>query len=184
MPIIELEFPMQSGKLSKARFIVDTGGGALLLGNKLMAELRAKADGPPIEDEGSPIQPLIPMQVELGGMALDLTGTSVAGLPASEWPGPRNEAEGIIPASLLRHYDVVFDYPGHKFSLGKTGSIEFQGTKVPAPISSDAGFPRIEATIAGSKFGFLLDTTTKKLAGRRHQTPSQMRSRLRHEHRN
>lgn len=155
-PIIELEFPMQSGKLRKARFLVDTGGGALLLGNKLMADVGAKADGPPIEDEGSPIQPLIPMQVELGGMALDLTGISVAGLPAGEWSGPRNEAEGIIPASLLRHYDVVFDYPGHKFSLGKPGSIEFQGTKVPAPISSDTGFPRIEATIAGSKF--LLDT--------------------------
>jgi len=100
-PIIELEFPMQSGKLRKARFLVDTGGGALLLGNKLMADVGAKADGPPIEDEGSPIQPLIPMQVELCGMALDLTGVSVAGLPASEWAGPRNEAEGIIPASLL-----------------------------------------------------------------------------------
>jgi hypothetical protein len=157
-PIIELEFPMQSGKLRKARFLVDTGGGALLLGNKLMADVGAKADGPPIEDEGSPIQPLIPMQVELCGMALDLTGVSVAGLPASEWAGPRNEAEGIIPASLLRHYDVVFDYPGHKFSLGKPGSIEFQGAKIPAPVSPDTGFPRIETTIADSKFGFLLDT--------------------------
>ncbi len=158
VPIVELEFPTPSGKLRKARFIVDTGGGALLLGNRLMADVGAKADGPAIEDEGSPIQPLIPVQVELGGMALDLTGVSVAGLPASERPGPRNEAEGIIPASLLRHYDVVFDYPGHKFGLGQPGSIEFQGAKIPAPVSADSGFPRIEATIAGSKFGFLLDT--------------------------
>ena len=157
-PIIELEFPMQSGKLRKARFLVDTGGGALLLGNKVMADVGAKADGPAMEDEGSPIQPLAPVEVQLGGMALDLTNVSVAGLPASEWAGPRDEAEGIIPASLLRHYDVVFDYPGHKFSLGKPGSVEFQGAKIPAPVSPDTGFPRIETTIAGSKFGFLLDT--------------------------
>src|ERR1700676_386234 len=41
-PIIELAFPLPSGKLRKARFLVDTGGGALLLGKKLMADISAK----------------------------------------------------------------------------------------------------------------------------------------------
>jgi len=157
-PIVELEFPAPSGKLRKARFLVDTGGGALLLGKNLMVDIAAKPNGPPIEDEGSPIQPLVPMSVHLGGMELDLTDVSVAGLPASQWAGPRNEAEGIIPASVLRRYDVVFDYPGRQFSLAKPGTLKFQGVKVPAPVLAATGFPRIEATIEGSPYGFLLDT--------------------------
>ena len=157
-PLVELEFPTVSGGVRKARVLVDTGGGALLLGSRLMADIGATPSGPQQNEEGETFVPLRPMKVRLGGMDLDLTGVSVDGIPASQWIGIRNAAEGMVPARLLRRYDVVFDYPGRQFTLAKAGTLKPRGVQVNAPISSDDGFPRIELQIGGSAYGFLLDT--------------------------
>lgn len=158
-PIVELEFPAASGGVRKARFVVDTGGGGFLLGNKLMADIGAKPSGPVSEEEGDPIVPLSPVTVHLGGMDLDLSGVWIGGLPANQWVvGARNDAEGLLPARVLRHYDVIFDYPGRRFTLAKAGTFKPEGVKIAAPISPDLAFPRVEVQIGGSIYGFLLDT--------------------------
>ncbi len=157
-PIVEFELPTSSGGVRKARFLVDTGGGAVLLGSKVMADVGAKPSGPEVKEEGETMVPLSPLRIRLSGMDLDLSGVWIGGQPASKWIGIRNEAEGLIPARLLRHYDVVFDYPARRFTLAKPGTVKPQGVKIKTPISSDSGFPRIELQIAGSTYGFLLDT--------------------------
>jgi hypothetical protein len=155
-PIVELEFPSASG-IRKARFVVDTGGGAFILGSKLMADIGAKATGPASKDEPG-VVPLEPVAVRLGGMALDLTGVQTIGLLGQRGPISRNDAEGLVPGRLLRNYEVVFDYPARRFTLAKPGAIGPRGVKVKTPISSSSGFPRIELQIGGVLNGFLLDT--------------------------
>jgi hypothetical protein len=59
---------------------------------------------------------------------------------------------------LLRNYEVVFDYPAHRFTLAKPGTTEPRGVKIKTPISSPSAFPRIELQIGGVANGFLLDT--------------------------
>ncbi|HEY6392490.1 MAG TPA: aspartyl protease family protein [Bryobacteraceae bacterium] len=156
-PIIELEVVGPSGAARKARFLVDTGGGSLILGSKLMADAGAQANGPAMKEEGDLIQALKPPAVRLGGMDLDLSGVRVFGMPEQPRPLSRNDAEGLFPASLLRHYRVVFDYTAGKFTLAKPGSVKPQGEKIGTPISRN-GFPRIEIQVAGKSYGFLLDT--------------------------
>jgi len=157
-PIVELEVVGTSGAARKARFLVDTGGGSLILGSKLMAGAGAQASGPATKEEGERIQALKPLIVRLGGMDLDLTGVRIFGMPDQTRPLSRNDAEGLFPASLLRHYHVVFDYPAGKFTLAKPGSVTPRGEKIATPISKGNGFPRIELQIAGKSYGFLLDT--------------------------
>ncbi len=156
VPIVELEFSSANG-IRKARFLVDTGGGALMLGSKLMADIGAKATGP-VSKGNLRVVPLESVRVKLGGMALDLTGVQTVGTPGRRGPSARNDAEGLIPGRLLRNYEVIFDYPARRFTLAKRGATEPRGVKVKTPISSSSGFPRIELQIGGMANGFLLDT--------------------------
>jgi hypothetical protein len=157
-PIVELSFRKPSGEVRKARFLVDTGGGSFILGSKLMADIAAKAVGGSSKEEGKRFVSLTPLSVKLGDMELDLTGANRLGLPEESRLGARDDAEGMLPASALRKYDVVFDYPGHKFTLAKPGSIDPRGVKVASPIANGSGFPRLELEIGGKTYGFLLDS--------------------------
>jgi hypothetical protein len=157
-PIVELEVLGPSGVVRKARFLVDTGGGSLILGSKLMADTGAQSIGPAMKEEGERIQALKPLTVRLGGMDLDLSGVRIFGMPDQPRTISRNDAEGLFPASLLRHYHVVFDYPARKFTLAKPGSVKPQGEKIATPIAKGSGFPRLEMQIGDKTYGFLLDT--------------------------
>lgn len=155
-PIVELEFPSAAG-VRKARFLVDTGGGgALILGSKLIADIGAEPTGPASQGRNSMV-PLKPMPVKLGGLTLNLTGVRIVGTPKRLGPSARDDAEGLLPGSLLKHYEVVFDYPARLFTLAKPGATTPRGTKIKTSISL-AGHPRIELRIGGETRGFLLDT--------------------------
>jgi predicted aspartyl protease len=155
-PIVELEFQTPSGSPRMARFLIDTGGGAFILGSKLMADIGAQPTGPASKEDG--FVPLRPMAAKLGGMELNLSDAEPCGKPDSQWLDSRNEREGLIPGQLLRHYDMVLDYPGRRFTLSSPGTSRPQGVEFNTPISSPSGFPRIEAEIGGKSYGFLLDT--------------------------
>jgi predicted aspartyl protease len=157
-PIVELSFRKPSGEVRKARFLVDTGGGAFILGSKLVADVGVERIGEPVKSEGDRFQKIGPFSVKLGDMELDLSGVNTFGLADHAGIGSRDDAEGLIPAKLLRKYDVVFDYPGRKFTLAKSSSIDPRGIKVASPIANGSGFPRLELEIGGKTYGFLLDS--------------------------
>jgi hypothetical protein len=153
VPIVELEFSSARG-IRKARFLVDTGGGdALLLGDRLMADIGAKATGAVIRG----YEPLKSVPVKLGGMPLDLTGVRTMGMPKRRGPTVRNAVEGLLPGRMLKNYEVVFDYPARRFTLAKPGAAEPRGIKIKTAISA-VGNPRIELLIDGTTHGFLLDS--------------------------
>jgi hypothetical protein len=93
-------------------------------------------------------------------MEIDLARVQVA---ASLSENSRNafagvQAEGILPATVLRDYDVVFDYPAHSFSLFQPGAGVHRGTPVAMLVKPQTGFARIEVAIDGKPYGFMLDT--------------------------
>ncbi|SPF36731.1 putative PDZ/DHR/GLGF domain protein [Candidatus Sulfopaludibacter sp. SbA4] len=157
-PIVELELTKGSGGVRKARFLVDTGGGAVIMGSKVVADIGAKTKGPAMSEDGARFAPLNPLTVRAGGQDLDLSGVPLFGQIDAERIGARDDAEGMIPGRLLRHYHAIFDYPGRTLTLAKPGSVEPRGVKLKAGIGPSNGFPRIEIQIAGQTYGFLLDT--------------------------
>ena len=65
-------------------------------------------------------------------MTIPLTGVKEAKIPlkpvsAAAVLAPGMNAEINIPSSILRQYDVLIDFPDHKFSIGAPGTIHFQG---------------------------------------------------------
>lgn len=156
---VNLTVARADGSLRKARFWVDSGGGAVILSESLSHDLGLKATGPVSKREGQTFQPVTAPAIRVSEMPLDLAGVPVivaVGLKDEAFVGMG--AEGFLPARVLRKYEVVFDYPGRKFTMAQPGVLKPQGTPVPSPIGEHSGFPRIEMTIAGEKYGFLLDT--------------------------
>jgi hypothetical protein len=156
-PFVDLQFTRPDGSQRKARFWVDTGGGGFLFVEPLARDLGLKF-GEEVKAEGERMSPTTAPPTAIGGMPLNVEGTRAIIILGKKTMNPGVDAEGLLPAHLLRRYHVVFDYPGRKLTIAKPGSLKPRGVRIDAPIHDRSGFPRIEARIAGKPFGFLLDT--------------------------
>lgn len=156
---IKLTAVRPDGTTRDARFWVDTGGGAVILSESLVSQLGLKPRGPTKRKDKQVYQAVDPPKIKIDGMPLDFTSVPVLAVTDSKTDTtPGSGAEGILPGRLLKKYQAVFDYPARTFTLAQPGTLEPHGTPVHSPIQPDTGFPRIELTIGGQQYGFLLDT--------------------------
>jgi hypothetical protein len=158
---VQLTCVRPDGSLRRARFHVDSGGGTLILSESLRHDLALKSVGSPFEAEGETFQSVTSPEIRIGEMPLDLSDVNaIVTLGSKGEYSPGIGAEGFVPARLLRKYEVVFDYPARQFTMAQPGTLKLRGVPVPSPINTQFGFPRIELTVDGKKYSFLLDTGT------------------------
>lgn len=62
----------------------------------------------------------------------------------------------MLPGKILQRYVAVFDYPAHTFTLADSHNFRLDGSTVQATFGG--GMPVVRASIAGTAYGFLLDT--------------------------
>lgn len=158
---VSLRIAGPQGKSRNAVFWVDTGGDTLVISGLLAHELGFRQVGKPVEGMGATLAHLDSQpQISIRGMKIDLTGVradvSLPGSQRTAFPGVASE--GFLPATVLRHYDVVFDYPAHRFTISQPGKIIHQGKPLPIFVSPSTGFVRLTAIVAGRPYGFMLDT--------------------------
>lgn len=148
-----------NGSRRQARFQVDSGGGSVILSESLRSDLALRSIGSPVHEEGETFQPVTSPEIRIGEMSLDLSRVSTVVRVGSKGEfSPGSGAEGFVPARVLRNYEVVFDYPARQFTMAQPGTLKPRGIPVPSPVAAGSGFPRIELTVDGEKYGFLLDT--------------------------
>jgi hypothetical protein len=70
---------------------------------------------------------------------------------------PGLNAEINLPSSVLRHYDVLIDFPGHKFSLGTPGTIHFRGPNGKVQVNPESGLIQVPSQIENKKYNLALD---------------------------
>ena len=156
---VQLTCVRPDGSLRQARFQVDSGGGSVILSESLSHDLALRSIGSPSEEDGETFQLVTSPEIRIGEMPLNLSDVSTVVATGSKGDfSPGSGAEGFFPAPLLRKYEVVFDYPARRFTLAQPGALTPRGVPVPSPIGANSGFPRIELTVDGEKYGFLLDT--------------------------
>jgi len=103
-----------------------------------------------------------PPAIAIGGMTIPLEGVKEAHIPlkpvsAASVLAPGLNAEINLPATVLRHYDVLVDFPGRKFSIGPPGSVHFRGSSGKVQINADNGLIQIPSQIAKKKYKLALD---------------------------
>lgn len=158
-PVVELEVSGKNGKSREIRFLVDTGGGGLMLPEAIADDLGLAIQREEVhEEEGMRFAPLETPHIEIDGFALDLGGARCAAVLGETSVLPGSTPEGFLPGHVLAKHHVIFDYPARRFTLAKPGSRVPRGERVSSPVEAQSGFPRIELDVAGRKAGFLLDS--------------------------
>lgn len=138
-PILTLSFKKPDGSVRTARFIFDSGGGAIILDEGLAADIGLKPEGATISEEGQRYRAVEVPAASIGGMPLDLrTSKAVVHLGAVSFTN-RDKVEGLLPGKALEHYQVVLDYPRQQLSVGALGSLPHRGERLPCPYIASSG---------------------------------------------
>jgi len=153
--IIDVYFPMPDGSKPRTRAWVDPGDTKVAITEALAKKLGLSiSEGKPDERKSQ-----VPRELLVGDMHIDLTGVKEATAVSQESIAPGSSASIKLPATVLRHYDVLIDYFNREFTIGNPGTVHFEGTAVPASVG-ESGLLQMECNIAGQKNTISVDPGT------------------------
>ena len=155
--VINAEVQLPDGSSQRVHVWVDNGNPDLYLSRRV-ATLLGLAVGCNDQECSSPP----PREIVVGGMKIPFTGVKEAKIPlkpvnAAAVLAPGMNAEINLPSSILRHYDVLVDFPGHKFSIGAPGTLHFRGPGGKVQINAENGLIQVPSQIENKKYNLALD---------------------------
>jgi hypothetical protein len=155
--VINVDLPLPNGSTQKIRAWVDNGNPDLYLSRRVATLLGLNVTCGEHECSAPP-----PSELSVGGMAIPLTGVKQAKIPlkpvsAAAVLAPGMNVEINLPSSILRHYDVLVDFPDRKFSIGAPGTIHFEGVSEKVQIHAENGLIQVPSKIEGKKYDLALD---------------------------
>jgi len=166
-PVVTLDLSRWDGTKRPARFVFDSGGGAIILDESLAEDLGLKPTGEPIEEAGARFVPASLPTAQFGPVLVSLSTSQAFLHPGKNSFDTRERIEGLLPGKALEPYQVVLDYPRERFTIAPSGCVTHRGLKVPSPFLPASGHPRIDASIDGKSYGLLLDTGSRVSLARR-----------------
>ncbi len=155
--VINAEISLPDGSKHTIRAWVDNGNPDLYLSRRSATLLGLDVTCGDRECSSPP-----PKEITVGGFTIPLDAAKETKIPLRPVNAASVLAAGMsadinIPSSVLRQYDVLIDFPGHKFSIGVPGSIHFQGSSAKVMISPQNGLIEIPTTIENKKYSLGLD---------------------------
>jgi hypothetical protein len=155
--VIEVDIRLPDGSMQPVRAWVDNGNPDLELSRRVATML-----GLAVTCDDKTCTAPAPPEILVGAMSIPLTAVKEVKIPlkpvsASVVLTPGMNAEINIPSSVLQHYDVLIDFPGHKFSIGTPGTIHFQGVSGKVQINRDNGLIQVPSQIENKKYNLALD---------------------------
>ena len=166
--IIDVYLPLPDGTTKRVRGWVDNGNPELDISEDLAQKLglQLKGEGTFKPGDQRPVDP--PRSLQIGGMTISFEGVKEANaIVGHAIIAPGCSAAINVPSTVLRNYDVLFDYPNRQFTIGPPGSISFQGTAAKAQINPRNGLVQIASKIDGADYTISFDagSSTSLLSG-------------------
>jgi hypothetical protein len=157
--IIDVYLPFPDGTTKRVRAWVDNGNAELWITEDLAKQLGLPFNGnpkPALYGKERAVQS--PNSLQIGGMSISLAGVHEGqAILDRESVGPGCSAEITIPSSVLRSYEVLFDFPNRQFTIGAPGSIRFQGVSSKVLVDSKSGLIQVPSKLEGEDFNLALD---------------------------
>lgn len=157
--IIDVYFIMPGGSKTRVRGWVDNGNDGMWITESLARKLSLTFTGESREAMGMKVrlvQP--PPQLLVGEMAISLKDVKEArGIVERDSIAPGTSAQINLPATVLRNYDVVVNYPDREFTIAAPGSLHFTGKPSKAFINPANGLIQIAGMIESEKHNLGLD---------------------------
>ena len=155
--VINADIALPNGSTERVRAWVNNGNPDLYVSRRLATLLGLAVSCNDHECSSPP-----PQEMNVGGMKIDLSGLKQAKIPLRPVSAASVLAAGMnveinLPSSILRHYDVLIDFPGHKFSIGAPGTIHFRGPSGKVQINAENGLIQVPSQIENKKYNLALD---------------------------
>lgn len=155
--VINAELTLKDGSSQTVRAWVDNGDADLNMSRHVATLL----DLPVTCDDHECSSPP-PSQISIGGMTIPLSDIKQSKIPLKPVNASSVLASGMnvdinVPASVLRHYDVLIDFPGRKFSIAAPGGIHFQGASGKVLVNAQNGLIQVPSKIENKKYNIALD---------------------------
>jgi hypothetical protein len=154
----ELVFLRPDGSTHRALAFVDMGSPAAVVRESLFRDLKI--------DQG---QRLV---FTIGGLRIQVPAANVVSEPrAPSSLGVELKVEGILPASVLKDYQVVIDYRRRMLTVAPPGTLTLRGTAVPFRMNETTGLLAIDVSVDGKSYPMTIDngsayTWVRQSAGR------------------
>jgi len=160
--VIDVYLPLPDGTTKRIRGWVDSGNpdlemsrhAATLMALNVTCDDKVCSAPPPAEITiGDP---------QKGGMKFSLANFKEAKIPlkpvsASAVMVPGMSAEINIPSSLLRHYDVLVDFPDRELTIAQPGTLKFKGVTTKVLVNAENGLVQVPSQIENKKYNLALD---------------------------
>ncbi len=155
--VIPVDVRLPNGSTQTVRAWVDNGNPELCLSRRLATLL-----GLDVKCGDTECSAPAPSEIVVGGMSIPLSAVKEAKIPLRSPAQAAVLALGMnadinFPSSVLRHYDVLVDFVGRKFSIGAPGTIHFQGSAGKVQENAENGLIEVPSQIEGKKFNLALD---------------------------
>jgi hypothetical protein len=143
----ELDFVRPNGTLRKAVAYVDLGTPKMTIDEKLRRELQPDPGRPLILRIGN-----LETQISSAELETD-TGLGFTGLR-----GKRTiPVEAVLSGSVLKNYQVVFDYAKQTLTIARPGTLKNSGVAVPCRVNQKTGLISVTASVAEHPFAIAID---------------------------
>jgi hypothetical protein len=154
--VINADLILPNGSAETVRAWVDTGNPDLYISRRLATLLNLAVTCGNQECSSPP-----PKELVIGGMTIPLSQVKEAKIPLKAVSvaavlAPGMAVEMNIPASLLRSYDVLINFPEHRFSIGAPGTIHFRGSSEKVRVTG-TGLIQVPSQIDNKKYNLGLD---------------------------
>jgi hypothetical protein len=156
--LVEAEMQRMDGTWRKVRLWIDSGSPEFFisesvsrdLGIDLSATKDSTFNSSNLDIDATP-------GVRIGGMDLNFTGVRSRIKFQPYWLFSAMQSDGNLPATLLRKYHIVFDYPKNELTISLPESVKPRGTKSKAYIQPETRIACLDAIIDGDSLRFALD---------------------------
>jgi hypothetical protein len=155
--VINVDLPLPDGSSQTVRAWVDNGNPDLYMSRHLATLLGLAVTCSEQECTAPP-----PKELFIGGVTIPLTALKEVKIPlrpvnAASILAPGMNVEINLPSTILRHYDVLVDFPDRKFSIGIPGTLHFHGTPSKVQINAENGLIEVPSQIENKKYNLALD---------------------------
>lgn len=156
--VIDVGIPLKDGATTSVHAWVDNGDADLWISKRIaeLMGLSVSCDGQTCSGRANPQLPA--PEILISGMKVPLPPSNRIAIPSSSGViAPGMNVELNIPSTVLRQYDVLIDFPEHKFTIGAPGSIHFRGEAAKVAINAENYLIQIPSKIDNKKYNLALD---------------------------
>ena len=140
----ELSFVRPDGSLHEALAYVDMGTPRAMVSESLFRELEL--------NRGQVLS------FRVGQLSVHVPAAQVTSDPDTPYSlGSNLKVEAILPAGVLRNFEVVIDNRRRTLTLAQPGTIRPRGVAVPFRLDEKTGLIAVDATIAGRSYPVTID---------------------------